>query len=250
MGARPRHAIAIRKRGSSEVIMTGTDTGELADAFTSFRHPIGHFRNSLGTRRKTRIVALGSSSTAGTNEIVAFPARLEQSLRKANFGCMIDVLNRGLGGQEAPEELSRLECDVVAEQPSLVIWQIGTNAAYRDGLYSLDEVEAALRVGLAWLTPLPIDVIVMDLQYTAAIVDVPRRLALAEDMQRRIEKVTSAAGVNLFGRWGLMKSWCHGGQIPLPALDDGHGDRLHVSEVATARISSILGQAMMSAPLA
>ncbi|BAM90089.1 conserved hypothetical protein [Bradyrhizobium oligotrophicum S58] len=228
--------------------MTATGAGGLPDVFTGFRHPISHFRHSLRAQRKTRIVALGSSSTAGTNEIVAFPARLEQSLRKANFGCMVDVLNRGLGGQEAPEELSRFECDVIAEQPSLVIWQVGTNAAYRDGLYSLDEVEAALRVGLEWLAPLPVDVIVMDLQYTAAIVDVPRRLALAEDMQRRIEKVTSAAGVNLFGRWALMKGWCESGKISPSALDDGHGDRLHVSEVATARISSILAEAMMSAP--
>jgi hypothetical protein len=28
---------------------------------------------------------------------------------------MIDVLNRGIGGQEAPEELSRFEPDVIAE---------------------------------------------------------------------------------------------------------------------------------------
>ena len=44
---------------------------------------------------------------------------------------MIDVLNRGIGGQEAPEELSRFESDVIAEAPALVIWQVGTNAVYR-----------------------------------------------------------------------------------------------------------------------
>ncbi|MGC2779467.1 MAG: SGNH/GDSL hydrolase family protein [Bradyrhizobium sp.] len=223
-----------------------TDFLELPDVFTTFRHPTGHFRQSLSAQRKTRIVALGSSSTAGANGIVAFPARIEQQLRKANFGCIIDVLNRGVGGQEAADELSRFECDVIAEQPSLVVWQVGTNAVYRSEGYSFDEVEAALRVGLGWLARLALDVIVMDLQYTSAIVAVPRRLALAEDMQRRIENVTSAAGVNLFRRWALMKSWCDTGQIPLSAMDDGHDDRLHLSEPATAAVSAALARAIMS----
>lgn len=227
--------------------MTATGSCGFPDVFAAFRHPLVHFRGSLGAQRKTRVAALGSSSTAGTNDIVAFPARIEQRLRKANFGCVIDVLNRGVGGQEAPEELSRFECDVGAEQPSLVIWQVGTNAAYRVGVYSPDDVEAALRVGLGWLARMPVDVIVMDLQFTAAIVDDPKRLAFAEDMQRRIEKVTSAAGVNLFRRWDLMKGWRDAG-IPLSAMDDAHGDRLHMSECATAKVSEVLAHAIMASP--
>lgn len=227
--------------------MTATSSCGFPDVITAFRYPIRHFHESLVTRRKTRVVALGSSSTAGTNDIVAFPARLEQKLRKekANFGCVIDVLNRGIGGQEAPEELSRIESDVIAEQPSLVIWQVGTNAVYRHQTSNLDEVEAALRNGLGWLARLPIDVIVMDLQYTAAMVDPPERLKQARDMQRRIEEVTSAASVNLFRRWDLMKGWCDAG-IPLRAMDDGHDDGLHMSECATATVSAVLAKAIMA----
>ncbi len=45
---------------------------------------------------------------------------------------MIDVLNRGMGGQEAPiDELARFEPDVIGEAPALVIWQVGTNAVFR-----------------------------------------------------------------------------------------------------------------------
>ncbi|WP_257168305.1 SGNH/GDSL hydrolase family protein [Bradyrhizobium sp. SRS-191] len=228
--------------------MTATNSCGFPVVFTAFPHPLRHFRQSLSAQRKTRVVALGSSSTAGTNNIVAFPARIEQRLRKANFGCVIDVLNRGIGGQEAAEELSRFESDVLAEQPALVIWQVGTNAAYRAGIYSPDEVEAALRVGLGWLTGTQrMDVIVMDLQYTAAIVEKPERLAFAVDMQRRIEQVTTAAGVNLFRRWDLMKGWCDAG-LPLSALDDGHDDHLHMSECATANVSEVLAHAIMTSP--
>ncbi|CCD92831.1 conserved hypothetical protein [Bradyrhizobium sp. ORS 375] len=225
--------------------MSATNSVNFPDVFAAFDYPLSHFRQSLTAQRKTRVVAIGSSSTAGTNDIVAFPARLEQKLRKANFGRVIDVLNRGIGGQEAPEELSRFESDVVAEQPSLVIWQVGTNAVYRYETTSFDEVETALRVGLGWLAKLSVDVIVMDLQYTSAIVDRQDRLERAGDMQRRIEKVTSDARVNLFRRWDLMRRWCDAG-VPLSALDDGHDQRLHTSECATAMVSDVLARAIMA----
>ena len=49
---------------------------------------------------------------------------------------MIDVVNRGNGGQEAPEELSRFENDILAEAPTLVIWQVGTNAVFPTSDYN------------------------------------------------------------------------------------------------------------------
>ena len=44
----------------------------------------------------------------------------------------IAVLNRGIGGQDAPEELARLQADVIAVRPQLVIWQVGANGAMRN----------------------------------------------------------------------------------------------------------------------
>ena len=61
---------------------------------------------------------------------------------------MIDVLNRGIGGQEATTELSRFEPDVLAEAPALVIWQVGTNAVFRKEEFDFDEVMAAIAMGL------------------------------------------------------------------------------------------------------
>lgn len=46
------------------------------------------------------------------------------------YGRMIDVINRGIGGQEAPEELARFESDAIGKAPSLLIWQVGANAVY------------------------------------------------------------------------------------------------------------------------
>src|SRR5436309_10468553 len=94
-----------------------------------------HFAESLKRQRKTKVVAIGSSSISGEDNVIPFPPRLELALRKRFPDRMIDVLNRGIGGQEAPEELSRFEPDVIAEAPTLAIWQVGTNAIYHRDLY-------------------------------------------------------------------------------------------------------------------
>ena len=78
-----------------------------------------------------KIVAIGSSTTAGEGGVVAYPYRLEEALRATYQGRMVDVLNRGKGGDEARTELARLETDVLREKPALVIWQVGTNAVWK-----------------------------------------------------------------------------------------------------------------------
>src|SRR5215475_6818610 len=118
------------------------------------QHRLRHFKEALRQQRKIKVVALGSSSTAGADGVMPFPPRLEILLRQHYFGRMIDVINRGISGQEAPEEMSRIEADVIAEAPALVIWQVGTNAVYKS--YNPDEVRATLAVGLDVLAPLPI----------------------------------------------------------------------------------------------
>jgi lysophospholipase L1-like esterase len=88
----------------------------------------------LAKRDRLTILAMGSSSTEGvgaSSPAATYPSRLEAELRKRFPGTDIRVINRGKGGEDAPEEVVRLERDVVTEDPDLVIWQIGTNAALR-----------------------------------------------------------------------------------------------------------------------
>lgn len=200
-----------------------------------FAHRLPHFAEALRHQRKIKVVALGSSSTAGADNILPFPPRLEILLRQRFFGRMIDVINRGIGGQEAPEEYSRIESDVTAEAPALVIWQVGTNAVYKS--YNPAEVRATLEAGLDVLAAEPLDVIVMDSQYTQAIVGTDAALNLANAIMPMIADVTSSKSVNLFSRFALMKRWADAG-IPLGELDDG--GQLHTSEWATNCVTQLL----------
>jgi acyl-CoA thioesterase-1 len=215
--------------------------GEPHLGLVDFKYPLPHLAESLKHRRKTRIVTIGSSSTAGADGILPFPPRLEMTLRQQFYGRMIDVINRGIGGQEAPEELSRFESDVIAEAPALVIWQVGTNAVYRNQDYNPDDVVAAITAGLDWLAGLPMDVVVMDLQYTRALVD---KIELSKVMVSRISEVAEKAKVNVFSRFALMKRW-NEDNIPLEQLDDG--GQLHTSEWATKFIALALSRAIVGA---
>jgi hypothetical protein len=193
---------------------------------------------------------MGSSSTAGANGVLPYPGRLEFLLRQGQFGRLIDVVNRGIGGQESTEELSRFECDVIAEDPALVIWQVGTNAVFHQDCYKLDEVAKAIEIGLDLLVDMPTDVIVMDLQYTTAMVSDPAKLKLSEEVEKRISDVVARAEVNLFKRWELMKTWQTVDGVALPDLDDKGEFNLHMSDWATACMTEALCHAIVSAPMA
>ncbi len=218
-----------------------------------FKYPLPHLTQSLKHQRKTKIVAIGSSSTSGEKsssgqiKIVPFPHRLELELRAKHYGRMIDVLNRGFGGQEAQDELSRFQPDVIDEAPALVIWQVGTNAVFHNEIYNFDEVAAAIAAGLDWLADLPMDVVLMDLQYTTAIVN-DHKIGSTEDMVSRISAAADKARVNVFRRFALMKRWSHEDNIPIAELiDPDDSSQLHMSDWATDCVTKALAGAIAGA---
>ena len=220
-----------------------------------FKYPLPHFRAALKSQRKVKVVAIGSSSTAGADGVLPFLPRLQMQLRETFYGSMIDVINRGVGGEEALDEASRFECDVIAEAPALVIWQVGTNAVFHDTSYSRDQVAQAIAAGLRWLAARQMDVVLMDLQYTKALIekigdsDVVK-LPLSEDMVSRIAAAAenSQPEVNVFRRFALMQRWVDAG-ISLDNLDDGYPEHLHTSKWATNCVAQALSEAIVNAPV-
>ena len=214
-----------------------------ADPF-NFRYPLKHLAESLNTQRNTRIVAFGSSSTAGARQVVPFPAYLELMLR-GEFGIqmtkfgkrMINVINRELA-EKLSTELPRMQSDVIDEAPALVIWQLGTNAVFRntEPEFAFEKVFAAIAEGLDRLAKVPADVILMDLQYTAAVVTSEKK-PLSEAMVKRISELAEVAGVDVFRRYALMEPW----HIAMRELVDPADDLvLHLSDWATRNVTEAL----------
>jgi len=206
----------------------------------SFKYPLPHLKAALRFQQKLRIVAIGSSSTAGVAPVLPYPPRLEMLLRQKFPNQMIDVINRGISGQEAPDELLRLQ-SVFDEAPALVIWQVGTNAIYHD--MDRKQVAADIEAGLQRLSGLTADVVLMDLQYTRAMVD---KLKASEEMVTFIAAAGENAKVNVFRRFDLMRRWVDD-QISIEALEDGAESHLHTGEWATYCITRLLSDAIEQA---
>src|ERR1700681_2475415 len=137
--------------------------GDIPAEIVNLRYPLPNLAKALLDEAPVRIVAIGSSSTAGRGDVVPYPHRLEMYLRvqygKEQFpNLKIDVINRGKGNEEATDELPRFDADIFAEKPSLVIWQVGTNAVFHNDRYNLDKVAQAISAGLARLRGQPMDV--------------------------------------------------------------------------------------------
>jgi hypothetical protein len=153
------------------------------------------------------------------------------------------MLNKGIGGEEAPVELQRFDTDVISENPDLVIWQVETNAVWqRPDLKppppSFDQTTGAIREGLVKLRrETQADVILMDLQYVPAVLT-PAKKDKAITMVKAISQLASDAEVNMFRRFAFMKSLYEIEQVSFDRLvDPGDKDRLHDSDWATDRVA-------------
>ena len=199
--------------------------------------PSGGHRLAQGKR--LTILAIGSSSTAGfgaSSPAGSYPSRLERDLRIAFRGAQIRVLNRGVGGQDVPEELARLERDVAQENPQLVIWQVGTNAVLRRDDIAADE--RLIGRGVALVRARGIDLMLMDLQYA------PRVLARPgyARMEAAIAEIAAAGKTALFRRFALMEFWAKAGD-PTAAPLIGR-DGLHMTDASYGCLGAVLARAL------
>jgi lysophospholipase L1-like esterase len=170
---------------------------------------------------------------------------LEALLRAALPGRAVRVLNRGIGGQDVNEMLARLDADVLAERPQLVVWQAGANAALRG--MDPQSFRAALADGLARLRAVGSDVVLMDNQLAPAVLSRPLHPQIAAAMRG----VAAALSVPVFSRSELMRAWEASGTPPPDML---HADGLHHNDrgyacVAEALAASILGGLRAAAPM-
>jgi hypothetical protein len=211
-----------------------------------FERPLFHLARQLKGTAPVKIVAIGSSSTAGEGTIAPYPGRLETALRLRFSGRMIDVLNRGIGDEEAPQEFKRLDADVIGQTPVLAIWQVGTNAVFHNG-YNLNDVAAAIEAGLKRLSGLAMDVLLMDPQYAPAIIE-PGKIAATESMVKLIADVANKAGVNVFRRFALMRHWNKDRDIDIDQMiNPADPQHLHQSDWCTNCVTQALDASIADA---
>ena len=225
-----------------EAATMDSDPSQIPVVPIPFEHGLTRFARSLAAGQ-AKIVAIGSSTTAGEGNIKPYPTRLLSFLQAEYQKATITMVNKGKGGEEAPAEFKRFDADVIAEQPDLVIWQVGTNAVWQSpdqnpAPPSFNDTTRAIREGLAKLRDeTSADVILMDLQYVPAVLTSAKKdRAIA--MVDAISELAREAEVNVFRRFAFMKGLYQVEQVSFDRLVDPTDDsRLHDSDWATQRVA-------------
>jgi lysophospholipase L1-like esterase len=196
-----------------------------------------HVASKLAAGEPVVIIAFGSSSTVGygtTSPEFTYPNRLAAQLHRQYPSADITVVNRGQGGEDAPEMMKRLQVAVLDMKPDLVIWQVGTNAVLRN----LDPGETAKLVeeGIARIQAAGADLVLVDPQYSPR---VNERAESASKMVKLLGKVARLRHVGFFPRFEVMREWHEQQAIPIDNFVIADG--LHMTDWGYACFAQLLG---------
>ena len=207
-----------------------------------FTHPLPRTAQRLEAGEPLKIVAIGSSSTAGvgaSSPDASYPSRLAANLRQLFPHSRITILNRGVNGEDAREMVARFPTAVIAEKPDLVLWQVGTNAVLRDD--ALTPAGSLLRAGLRQLKATGADVVLIDPQFAPKVIAKPE----IGDMIRLLSASAKEADVDVFARFAIMRNWHEANGLPFEKFVTADG--LHMNDWGYACVAKLLGASIADA---
>jgi lysophospholipase L1-like esterase len=196
-----------------------------------------HVTHKLASGGPVVIVAFGSSSTAGygtSSPEFTYPNRLAAQLHRKYPTADIAVVNRGRGGDDAPEMMKRLQSEVIDAKPDLVIWQVGTNAILRN--LDPDGVAQMVQDGVARIQATGADVVLVDPQYSPQVTGHPEN---ASRMVKLLRRVAQLRRIGVFPRFEVMRQWHQYQALPIDSFVIADG--LHMNDWGYACFAQILG---------
>jgi lysophospholipase L1-like esterase len=164
--------------------------------------PLSHVKAKLQTGQMLTVIALGSSSTTGFGTFSpseAFPRMMKQELLRLRPSARIQVTISGRIMENIPENIARLDNEVLRHKPDLVVWQLGTNDAVWRGIP--DNAKEVVTGAVKRLKAVHSDIILIDLQYAPLVNATSRHV----QMEQIIADVAREQNVGLFPRFLLMK---------------------------------------------
>jgi lysophospholipase L1-like esterase len=212
------------------------------DDMTRLMNPLSRTGKRIAAGEPVKIVAIGSSSTAGAGASApdkSYPSRLAVELTGMFPGQPISVLNRGVNGEEAPEMLARLDDGVLAEKPDLILWQVGANAVLREN--PIGPVGHLILDGLRRMKASGADVILMDPQFAPKVLDKRD----ADAMVDLIATAAKAQNVDLFRRFAVMRHWRNVARLPFETFISP--DEVHMNDWSYGCVAKLLARAIAEA---
>jgi lysophospholipase L1-like esterase len=196
-----------------------------------------HVAHKLAAGEPVVIVAFGSSSTQGygaSSPEFAYPNRLAAQLQRKYPTANITVVNRGKGGDDAPEMMKRLQTEVIDAHPDMVIWQVGTNAILRN--LDPDATAQMVQDGVARIQAVGADVVLVDPQYSPQVTEHQEG---ASKMVRLLGRIAQLRHIGVFPRFEVMRQWHENQALPIDSFVIADG--LHMNDWGYACFAQLLG---------
>lgn len=211
------------------------------DELARFSVPLPALRKAITGQPKIAVVALGSSSTAGSGASspnASYPARLDAELDWRFPGKDFTVHNFGVGGQLAAQMLERIAHEILpmSPRPSLVLWQTGVNDVVHG--VALDTYKETLTQGIRELKAAGIDVVLVNMQYY------PRaeRVAGYNEFLLAMHGVARQENVPVFRRFSIMKHLVKSGQYTTDQLLAP--DNFHLNDLSYGCLARLMAEAI------
>jgi len=242
----PRTVLAILAAATLGVVTTAAEERppapgcEVPDHLRYLTEDLPHVRQALARGAGLRIVVVGSASSVGVgvdSAASAYPARLEKELGRHLKNAPVSVVVKAKSGQTAAEMVKLFKSEIVAQKPTLVVWQTGTVDAVRG--VNAEGFAESLAAGIEMLHQAGSDVILVDMQYspyTSSMVNL-------ELYRKLMMWVAQTRDVFLFRRYEVMQYWSEN-QI----FDLGVTERTEQRRVAD-RVHGCIGQLLAEAVL-
>lgn len=187
-----------------------------------------------------RILAIGSSSTEGigaSGKDKTYPARLSTLLREGLAGRAIEMVNAGIGGETAPQTLSRLKAALKEGRYDLVIWQVGTNDAVAGG--DLGTFRNLVADGIDAAKQARTRLVILDPQFYPGIKETARYRAYVD----AIADVGRTQAVPVLSRYQAMLSWYQRDAEGFMATLAG--DRFHMSDAGYGCLAQDIARSLL-----
>ena len=205
------------------------------------RLTLPHVAQRLARAAPLRIVAFGSSSTEGvgaSSAAATYPNRLKAWLQ-GRLQERVDVVNAGIGGEDADDMMIRLARDVVPAKPDLVIWQTGTNDPLRK--LPLDRFIAETRAGILQMRMAGIDVVLMEPQDCRMMRATPGAFAYLD----AVRQIGADLRVPVVRRYDMIHRWLADGTVTETQLMAPDG--LHMADEGYARLAAEVARELVDA---
>ncbi|MPZ56623.1 MAG: SGNH/GDSL hydrolase family protein [Rhizobiales bacterium] len=205
-------------------------------------YPLPRAGRRIAAGEPLRIVTIGSSSTAGagaSSPAATYPSRLAVELEELFPALAVTMVNHGIDGETAADMVARFDKTVFAEEPDLVLWQVGTNSVLRDD--PLRPTETLIANGVQQLKARGIDVVLIDSQFAPKVIAKPNIEAMISFMARTAKQ----QHVGLFRRFTLMRRWIEIERIPFETFVSP--DLLHMNDWSYGCVAKVLAAAIHEA---